>query len=462
MNISVIGLGKLGLCSAACFASRGHRVVGVDTDHRLVRRLRRQECPIDEPGLEELLAARGDRLQVTEDLEEAVAGSDVTLVIVPTPSGAGGHFDNACVETVLTAVGPLLAKKETFHVVDVVSTVMPGSCRGEFIPVLEGLSGRQCGRDFGLVYNPEFIAIGSVIRDFLNPDMVLIGASDDRSAGIVRGLYESTCLSEPHIACMSLVNAEIAKLSLNCYVTMKISFANELAAICEQVTGADVDVITGAIGSDSRVGRKYLTGGIGFGGPCFPRDNIAFQAFARDAGVETRLSPGVVAVNHAVVDRLYSAITDRVVAGGRVAILGLSYKAGTHIVEESQSILLARRLSAAGYRVVVGDPKALDAAREVLGGQVTYADDAYTAAAGADAVALMTDWPEYRRLDWARVESSAHDGAVVLDSWRILRGVRFRKINYIAVGLGSADDEARRWSSTPRPGHMVAERSRYG
>ncbi len=440
MNLSVFGLGKLGLCSAACFASRGHNVIGVDTDMEVVRRLRAGECPVDETGLEGLLESCGDNLHVTEDAAEAVSESDVILIIVPTPSGADGRFCNGYVESVLRTVGPLLARKESFCVVDVVSTVMPGSCRGEFLPLLEGLSGGQCGRDFGLVYNPEFIAIGSVIRDFLNPDMVLIGASDERSAGIVRGLYESTCLSGPHIACMSLVNAEIAKLSLNCYVTMKISFANELASICERTAGADIDVITGAIGRDSRVGLKYLKGGLGFGGPCFPRDNIAFQAFALEAGVESRLSPRVVAVNGEVVKRVFGAIEERTGGGGRVAVLGLSYKPGTHIVEESQSTVLAQRLAEAGYAVAVHDPKAIDAAREVLGEVVEYAADAYSAAAGAEAVVLMTDWEEYRRLDWGRIERSMCGGGVVVDSWRALRDVCFERAEYAAVGLGHLEE----------------------
>ena len=440
MDISVIGLGKLGLCSAACFASRGHNVIGVDSNRRHVLELQRGKCPLDEPDLEELLGRCGHRFTAAGSIEEAVLNSDVTLVIVPTPSGPDGRFDNACVEDVLTSIGPVIERKETFHVVDVVSTVMPGSCLQSFIPLLESLSGMDCGRDFGLVYNPEFIALGSVIRDFLNPDMVLIGASDERSAGIVRGLYEATCLSKPYIACMSLVNAEITKLSLNCYVTMKISFANELASICERVDGADIDVITDAIGSDSRIGGKYLKGGLGFGGPCFPRDNIAFQVFAHAAGVEARLSPRVVAVNHAVVDRLFALLVNHVTDGGRIALLGLSYKPGTHIVEESQSIMLARRLGAAGYQVAVHDPKALHAAREALGDQVVYADDVYAAAAGADAIALMTSWPEYRRLDWSRIESNVHSEAVLLDSWRVLRGISFSKIRYIGLGLGDTQN----------------------
>jgi UDPglucose 6-dehydrogenase len=436
MNISVIGLGKLGLCSAVCFASRGHKVVGVDENGEHVSQLQGGECPIDEPGLADMLSDCRGNLTFTDDAFEAVSCSDVTLIIVPTPSVAGGRFGNDYVENVLRSMAPAVAKKDTFHVVDVVSTVMPGSCDAELVPLLEELTDGRCGIDFGLVYNPEFIAIGSVIRDFLNPDMVLIGGSDDHSISIVKDLYESTCLSDPYFACMSLVNAEITKLSLNCYITMKISFANELASICERLEGANVDAITDAIGSDSRISRKYLKGGLGFGGPCFPRDNLAFQAFARELGTEARLGPEVVAVNDSVVERLLDIVRSRTAEGDRVAILGLPYKPGTGIVEESQSIWLVQRLVNSGYSVVVGDPRALGCAREVLGEDVEYAEDAYSCVDGADAAVFMTNWPEYAELDWGRIESAMNEGGLLVDSWRIAGEVEFERVNYFGLGYG--------------------------
>ena len=206
------------------------------------------------------------------------------LITVPTPSDANGRFSNAYVEAVLDRIAGGLKAKKTFHVVALVSTVMPTTCEHVFVPILEKLTGKVCGRDFGFVYNPEFVALGSVIHDFLHPDMLLIGASDERSAQLCRELYSSVVENDPYYAVMNLTNAEITKLSLNCYVTMKISFANELALICERIPGADVDVVTTAVGADTRVGRRYLKGGLGFGGPCFPRDNLAFQRCAEDAG----------------------------------------------------------------------------------------------------------------------------------------------------------------------------------
>lgn len=437
MELAVVGLGKLGLCTAAYFASKGHRVIGVDKNARRVGELERKRCPVRETGLERLLETAWDRFSVTSDLPEAVRRSDITLIIVPTPSGADGRFSNECVESALREIGPALASKGEFHVVDVVSTVMPGSCDGVFKLVLEELSGKVCGEDFGLVYNPEFIALGSVIQDFSRPDMVLIGASDERSAEMVERLYLSSCENEPHIAKMSLLNGEIAKLTLNCFVTTKISFANELANICERVPGADVDAITEAIGADSRVGGKYLRGGLGFGGTCFPRDNVAFQAFAGDAGCEAKISRATVAVNGMVVERLFGLIKANVSEGADVSLLGLSYKQGTHIIEESQSIMLAEKLIDEGYQVNVHDPAALDETREALGRAVEYFSDPYECLDGADAIVLLTRWPVFRELDWERIEGSAKDGCILLDSWRELAGRRFTKLNYIGLGQGT-------------------------
>ncbi len=436
MNISLIGLGKLGLCSAACFASKGHHVIGVDSNESHVNTLIEGRCPIDETGLEDLLADCRSHLEFTPDYDRAVQSTDITLIIVPTPSNADGRFSNAYVENVLDRIGPALRTKKAFHIVGVVSTVMPTSCERLFKPRLEKLTGKICGRDFGLVYNPEFIALGSVIEDFLHPDMLLIGASDSRSSQVVSELYASTVENDPHYARMDLTNAEITKLTLNCYVTMKISFANELAGVCENIPGADVDVVTAAVGADSRVGRRYLKGGLGFGGPCFPRDNLAFQRCAEDADTRVHLSPRVVNVNAEVVNRLFTMIGEHAPAGSTVALLGLSYKPGTHIIEESQSVMLAAELLNAGYTVRMHDPKALDSTSEVLAGRGTYCDDPYDAACGAAVVVVLTDWPEYRHLVIDKLEQRVGPSSLLVDCWRIYKDVSFKKCAYRALGVG--------------------------
>lgn len=436
MNISVIGLGKLGLCTAGCFAAAGHNVIGYDTNASLMSSLKEENCPIDENGLPELLAAARPRFSLAAGYAETVNRSDITLIIVPTPSQLDGRFSNEWVKEVLHALAPELRRKSSFHVMDIVSTVMPDSCDALFVPLLELATGKICGADFGVVYNPEFIALGSVIRDFLNPDMVLIGASDERSSAMVRALYESTCKSRPAIKVMSLVNAEIAKISLNCFVTMKISYANALAALCERVPGADVDVVTSAVGADSRVGSNYLKGGLGFGGPCFPRDNLAFQAFAREIGGDAPLGDAVVTVNNRIPVRLRRLITEHIAPPARLALLGLSYKADTHIVEASQGILLARSLLAAGYRVSLHDPKALSGAHAELGDAPDYAASIEECIAGACAIALLTDWPEYRTLDWRCMSHLVRPPCLLLDCWRVAREVSKETFIHRPVGIG--------------------------
>jgi UDPglucose 6-dehydrogenase len=436
MNISVVGLGKLGLCTAACFAAAGHAVYGFDLNDHFRSELKARRNPIDETGLSELLESAWSCLHIVDSYEEAVRCSDTTLIIVPTPSMADGRFNNEYIIKVLEGLAPVLAGKGSFHVVDVVSTVMPGSSDSVFKPLLERLTGKRCGTDFGLAYNPEFIALGSVVRNFLNPDMVLIGASDERTGTMLAELYRSTCKTDPVMAVMSLINAEITKISLNCYVTMKISYANALAAICEQVPGANVDVVTAAIGADTRVGSKYLKGGLGFGGPCFPRDNIAFQSFAEEFGAEALLGKAVVEINNEVPMRIKRLIGAHVAPPSKVALLGVSYKADTHIVEESQSIMLARSLASAGYRIAIHDPKAIEAARQVLGESAEYYLDPYDCISAASAIVLLTDWPEYRRLDWCRIANKATPNATILDSWRIAENQHLSAFTYVAVGIG--------------------------
>lgn len=434
MNVSVIGLGKLGLCTAASFASAGIHVIGVDTSEYIVENLKKRECPIDETGLPALLDKCWKNIEVSYDIDYAVQNSDIAFIVVPTPSMENGVFTNQYLEIVLRGIGKALQNKNAFFVVDVVSTVMPGSCDKEFKPLLESIAQKRCGEDFGLVYNPEFIALGSVIENFLNPDMILIGASDERSSSMVRKAYEQTCQNAPEFHQMSLVNAEITKLSLNCYVTMKISYANELAAICEQVAGADVDVVTSAVGADSRVGKKYIKGGLGFGGPCFPRDNQAFQAFGKLYNVETRLSPNVVAINDNVVMRLMHH-TQKLSHNARVSILGLSYKPSTHIVEESQAILLIEKLLERGFEVRVHDPMAIASTQALFGERIIYSDSVESCVEKSEAIFMMTDWPQYRDLNWKELALQAAPGSLLIDAWRNHKNSGV--FQYIGLGLGA-------------------------
>src|SRR5215467_630575 len=373
MKLSIIGLGKLGSPMAAVMAHKGHTVVGVDVNAEFVNAIQEGRPPVREPQLAEMITANRERLSATTSYEEALLATDVTFIIVPTPSEENGRFSMAYVLKAAEQIGAALRKKD-WHIVVLSSTVMPGSTETVLKPALERASGKKCGEGFGLCYNPEFIALGSVVRDMLNPDMILIGESDPRSGATLEELYTGVCESNPKIRRMNYVNAELTKLSVNTYVTTKISYANMLAQVCETLPGADVDVITAAIGCDTRIGTKYLKGALGYGGPCFPRDNIAFSALARDNGVPALLAEATDELNRRQVPRMAETILSRLPRGGTAAVMGLSYKPYTEVIEESQGVAIAKHLLAAGAKVVVYDPAAMPNARKQLSGSVTFAE----------------------------------------------------------------------------------------
>jgi UDPglucose 6-dehydrogenase len=414
MKIAVVGLGKLGAPLAAVLASKENEVLGIDVNPQAVRLLNEGSAPVEEPGLQALVSSSRDRLSATTELG-AAADAEVTILLVPTPSDDRGAFSNQHVLAAVEEFGRGLRGRDAYHVVVVASTVMPGSCEGEIRPALESASGRRVGETLGLCYSPEFIALGSVIRDMLEPDMVLIGESDPRAGDVLERLYAGVCENDPPFRRMSLVNAELTKIAVNTYVTMKISYANALADMCERLPGADVEAVTDALGLDSRIGGKYLRGAISYGGPCFPRDNKAFGVLARDIGAEPLLAEATDAVNVAQTDRLARVVQSRLEAGDSVGILGLAYKPDTSVIEESPGVALARLLTNAGYEVHVYDPVATDAGVNALGGSVQGASSVAELLAKSDVAVIATPWPEFADLP-------AGDGkrTVVIDCWRLL------------------------------------------
>lgn len=436
-RISVVGLGKLGSCMAACFAARGFRVVGVDVNPRPLEALNAGRAPVPEPDLEATIQAGRPRLRAIQDLEEAVLATDATFIVVPTPSVGEGGFSLEHVLAAGASIGRALAKKSTYHLVVLTSTVLPGSMEHGLQRVLETTSGKRCGTGFGLCYNPEFIALGSVVHDLLHPDFYLVGESDAEAGNLLAEILQQACDNDPPIARLNFVNAELAKIALNTYVTMKITFANLLAETCERLPGADVDAVTGALGLDSRIGPKYLKGGAAYGGPCFPRDNIAFGHFLDSLGLSSRFPRVVHEENLHHIDRLARrALRHLKNRPGRVAVLGLSYKPGTPVLDASPGIEIARTLAAAAVKVVVHDPLALEGARKILGASVEYADELDEAVKGARCIILVTPWPEFTSLP---AGSAARP--LVIDAWRILRkhgGTRH--MDYLGVGLADPEE----------------------
>jgi len=438
MKISVIGLGKLGAPLAAVFASKGFPVIGTDLNPAFVNAINAGRAPVDEPNLQELISDNRERLQATVDASAAVAATDVTFVIVPTPSDPDGRFTNQFILDAMQMVGEGLRRRTAYHVVVITSTVMPGSTGGEIRAALELHSGRRVGDGLGLCYNPEFIALGTVVRDMLSPDMILIGESDARAGDMLQRIYERSCDSRPVIRRMNFVNAELTKIAVNTYVTTKISYANMLADICDRLPGADVDAVTQAVGSDSRVGAKYLRGAIGYGGPCFPRDNVAFASLARSLGARADLAEATDTMNRYQVERVLGAVQARLPAGGTVGVLGLSYKPDTAVVEESQGLMLASRLADEGHAVIAFDPKGLEAALAATGGSFAPALSAEECVRRASLVVVMTPWPEFRAIP---VDAFARARRLtVVDCWRLLSQEEIGPVaDLVHLGRGAVD-----------------------
>jgi UDPglucose 6-dehydrogenase len=436
-TVSVVGLGKLGAPLAACLASKGLQVIAVDADPLKVQSVRDGRAPVFEPGLEELIRASGNRLSATTDVESAVAASEITFIVVATPSEPSGSFSLRYVLPVCDSIGRALRTKQGFHLVVLTSTVMPGMTGGPVRTALEQASGKRCGTEFGLCYGPEFIALGSVIRDFLNPDFVLIGESDPGSGKMLEQLYRKVCENLPAIARMNLVNAELAKLSVNTYVTTKISFANMLARICEKLSGADVDVVTSALGLDSRIGQKYLTGAVSYGGPCFPRDNLALTELARTLGAPADMAQATDRFNRSQLQWLADLVQEHS-KGGIVGILGLTYKPNTDVVEEAIGFLLAQELTKRRVVVVAYDPAGTENTVRILGDNVGMARTARECIDRSEAIVLATPWKEFTEIP-ASQWSHRNAQRTVVDCWRVLKHLENAEgVRYLSLGIGSA------------------------
>lgn len=433
-RLSVVGLGKLGSPMLAVFAEKGFEVIGLDVNPAYVAAINEGRAPVEEPGLQELLDRNRGAFSATTEFREIISQSDVTFVIVPTPSGSDYFFTNKYVLDAVTKIGIALRAKKEYHVVVVTSTVMPGSTDGEIRYALESASGRAIGPRLGLCYNPEFIALGTVVRDMLYPDMILIGECDSKAGDVLEGIYTASTNSSPEIHRMNCVNAELTKISVNTFVTTKISYANMISEMCDHLPGADAGVVSRAVGADSRIGKKYIKGAVGYGGPCFPRDNKAFAALGNRLGVRCDLAVATDRINDHQVSRMADAVEAHSSKQGCIAILGLSYKPNTPVVEASQGVMLAERLLATGRQVVVFDPMVCANNVPAINGKVLSAVSADEAIRRADVVVVMTPASEYAALG-ASVFCSDHRQKVVVDPWRMLgEDVQMSVSKYLVPG----------------------------
>lgn len=459
MKVAVVGSGYVGLVSGACLADVGHCVTCVDTVRERVLAIQQGQTPFYEPGLSDLLTrvVQSGRLKASFDIGAAVRNAGVIFICVGTPSSEG-RIDLRYVCQAAAQIGEAMRDTTHYQVVAVKSTVVPGTTDSVVRPLLERTSGKKAG-DFGLCMNPEFLAEGSAIRDFQEPDRIIVGHFDERSRGPMEDLYAAYSCPKLHVR---LREAEMIKYTSNALLATLISFSNEIAAVCERTPGVNVDVVMDGLHLDKRLsplvgGQRvspgilnFLRPGCGYGGSCLPKDVDALRAFAAEQSVATRVLDSVVAVNRdrpsqvvALAERVLGELRDK-----QIAVLGLAFKPGTDDLREAPALKLIDLLLAAGASVRAHDPVALPKARGVLPAVVSLHEDATELLRGVDAAILVTPWPEYANWAWSTL-SRLMAKPLVLDARNAWRGLE-KVDGVVRIGIGQwvvRTDVARRRGS---------------
>ncbi|MBU4312187.1 MAG: nucleotide sugar dehydrogenase [Candidatus Omnitrophica bacterium] len=435
-RLSLVGLGKLGLCLAACLAEKGFEVIGVDIEEKVVQSVNNGIAPWFEPGLDDLLKKHGGKsLCATLYHKEAIKQTDTTFVLVATPSNPDGSFSNRFVESALRSLAEALRdNSKPHHLFVISSTVMPGSTEAIFIPIIEKYSGRKLNQGFSVCFDPDFVALGNVVKGFLRPDLVIIGETNAQAGAQIEAIHHQMCESQPVTSRMSVISAEVAKVCLNAYITTKISFANSVANLCERILGADVDAITKAIGADKRISPYYFQGGLAFGGTCFPRDTLAYMMVADKYGVQADVIRAVVKVNQFQNQHLAEIVLHELekVENKTVGIVGLAFTPNTPVVVESPAIKLIAELIKHDVRVVTYDSLAIDTTRSIFGSAVEYVESVQSCLEQVGLVVLTLRSADIKKA----IESFAPaQSLTVVDCWRMLDPrVLGNQIKYVAMG----------------------------
>jgi len=444
-SVAIIGTGYVGLVSGACLADFGNAVICVDIDVEKIERLKNGEIPIYEPGLEDVVArnAAACRLRFTDSLPDAVAQSDVIFIAVGTPPSEDGSADLSYVENAARAIGRVMT---AYKVVVDKSTVPIGTARkvkrwiGEEIAARVGrgeIADSELG--FDVVSNPEFLREGAAVHDFTHPDRIVIGAETERARTIMKDVYRSLYINETPYIETNLESAEMIKYASNAFLAVKISFINEIANLCEK-TSADIKEVAKAVGRDGRIGGKFLHPGPGYGGSCFPKDTRALVRTARDADSPLSVIEAAIQANEEqkkfMVSKIESALGN--LRGKKIAVLGLAFKPNTDDMREAPALTIISALAAKGAHVNAADPAAIAEAKWRLadsGDAVSFFEDEYEAMAGADALVIITEWNQYRNLDFNRVKKLLAE-PVFFDLRNIYKRADIEKkgFRYIAVG----------------------------
>ena len=432
MRVAIIGTGYVGLVSGACFADFGHTVTCVDKDEGKIEKLKNGVMPIYEPGLDNLVASnvKEERLFFTTDAKEAIKNADAVFIAVGTPSRRGdGHADLSYVYGAAEEIAQLM---DGFTVVVTKSTVPVGT--GD--EVEEIIRRTRPDADFAVVSNPEFLREGAAIKDFKIPDRVVVGTDDERAKQVMKELYRPLFLNETPILFTTRRTSELIKYAANAFLAVKITFINEMADLCEKV-GANVQEVSRGIGLDGRIGAKFLNAGPGYGGSCFPKDTLALTKTANDYGSPVRIVDTVIEVNadrkKAMADKVIAAMGGDV-SGKTIGVLGLAFKQNTDDMRDAPSLDIVPALQKAGARIVAFDPEAMKEASHLLK-DIEFADNAYKAVDGADAVVIITEWDQFRALDLNRIKA-AMKGHVVVDLRNIYHPDDLAKHGFAYTSIG--------------------------
>ncbi|RJP34667.1 MAG: UDP-glucose/GDP-mannose dehydrogenase family protein [Actinobacteria bacterium] len=427
MKIAVIGTGYVGLVTAACFANLGHAVIGVDKDEEKIERLNRGEVTIYEVGLPELLLRNlGRNLNFTTNTDNAVRVSEIVFITVGTPQGEEGEAD---MSYVVEAASEIAASIKGYKIIVNKSTMPVGSTR----LVERVIKEKAGGEEFDVVSNPEFLREGTAVRDFMNPDRIVVGTESQKAAGIMSELYRS--LKAP-LFITDAASAEMIKYASNAFLATKVSFINAIANICE-ATGADVKEVALGMGYDHRIGFEFLRSGPGFGGSCFPKDCQALIEIARGSGYHFYLLEGVMQVNREQMELTAGKVERRLgeLSGKAVAVWGLAFKANTDDVRDSPAVEIVRLLLDGGAKVRVYDPQAMENARTLLPEGVEYARDPLHTVTDADLLLILTDWDEFKMQDFRKV-GELMKSREVLDARNCLEPLSIRRLGFNYEGIG--------------------------
>ncbi len=447
MNISVIGTGYVGLVAGACFSDFGHRVICVDKDEKKIQSLKKGIMPIYEMGLEDLVKrnVKENRLSFTADIQGAVKSSLVIFIAVNTPCDEHGHADISRAEAVVSEIAEHM---DGYKVIVMKSTAPVGSCAGLRSAAEKRLRQRVAPENlannpdadgylpsFDVVSNPEFLREGSAIEDFMRPNRVIIGSSSDRAIAIMKDIYSPLYLLGTSMVITTLETAEMIKYASNAFLAAKISFINEIAAVCEE-SGADVNMVAKGMGLDNRIGTKFLHPSPGYGGSCFPKDTLALTKIAERAGCDLKIVKAAIAANEEQKKRMVVKIKAAVgrLKGKTLGVLGLAFKPNTDDMRESASIPIIAALQKEGARIKAFDPVAMKEAKKVFK-RVEYGKDPYAVMKESDALIILTEWNEFRHLDLAKVKGLLRS-PVIIDTRNIYEPEKMKRLgfNYVCVG----------------------------